>query len=623
MFTKFVQLVDGLDRRSKWMIMMATDVIIIFFALFIAFSLRYGEILPLEKMQPSWPLFPIMIVAGAIYSWMLNIPKIKLKAFDMQAIQRLAFNCLLLILTAMSLSFLLRFSAPRSVPIIFGILFFTGSLFSRVNGLLLLRQIYQIGNVRTPVLIYGAGEAGIQLVSALQQSNEVKPVAFIDDNKLQQKLIVFGLSVYAPEDIDTLVKQKKVERILIAIPSLSKAEKNEIAQRLKHLPCAIQIVPSHIDIIHGNNILDNFEVVNPEDLLGRDKFDVNLPNIQEPYQSKSILISGAGGSIGLELCRQIINHGPKKLVLYEQSELALYLAEKELKPIMKELEIELVAVLGSVCDKKTLAHVFDNQDIEVVFHAAAYKHVPLVEMNEVSGIKNNVIGTYTLANQALKSKVETFVLISTDKAVRPTNIMGATKRLAELVIQDFDKRSQTTKFSMVRFGNVLGSSGSVIPLFKDQIAKGGPVTLTHEDVTRYFMAISEAAYLVVVAGSFAQGGEVFVLDMGSPVKIKDLARIMIEKSGYTVRDENNPNGDIEIVTTGLRPGEKLYEELLIDAETLSTPHPKIMRARENSLDNKEAPQLIKEITSAISANDNLRVRKIVTKWVKGYAPNKH
>ena len=623
MFTKFVVLVEGLDRRSKWIIMMVTDAIIIFLALYLAFSLRYGEVLPLEKMQPSWPLFPIMIVAGVIYSWMLNIPKIKLQAFDMQAIQRIAFNCLLLILTAMSLSFLLRFSAPRSVPIIFGILFFTGSLFSRVNGLLLLRQIYQVGNVRTPVVIYGAGEAGIQLVSALQQSKEVKPVGFIDDNKLQQKLIIFGLSVYAPEDIDSLVKQKKVESILIAIPSLSKAEKNEIAIRLKHLPCDIQIVPSHVDIIHGNNILDNFEAVNPEDLLGRDKFDVDLPDIQKPYQSKSILISGAGGSIGLELCRQIINHGPKKLVIFEQSELALYLAERELRPVMNNLGIELEAVLGSVCDKKTLAHVFETHKIEVVFHAAAYKHVPLVELNEVSGIKNNVIGTHTIANQALKSKIETFVLISTDKAVRPTNIMGATKRLAELVVQDFDKRSKITKFSMVRFGNVLGSSGSVIPLFRDQIAKGGPVTLTHDDVTRYFMAISEAAYLVVVAGSFAQGGEVFVLDMGSPVKIKDLARRMIEKSGFTVKDDDSPNGDIEIITTGLRPGEKLYEELLIDAETLSTPHPKIMRARESRLESKEAEMLIKEVTSAITKNDSEHVRNIITKWVKGYLPSQH
>jgi len=618
MFTKVVEFLDNLDRRSKWFVMMMTDVMITIFALVFAYALRYGEAFPLEQMQRGWQLFPAMIGATIIYTWMLSIPKIKLQSFDMQAIQRIVLCSLLLILTAMSLSFLLRFSAPRSVPLIFGIVFFTGALFSRVNGLLFLRQLNQIGNVRTPVAIYGAGEAGIQLVSALRQSKQVKPVAFIDDNKLQQKLIIFGLSVIAPEEIASLVKQKKIERILIAIPSLSHDDRKDIARHLQHLPCAIQIMPSHVDIVQGKNMLDSFVDVNPEDLLNRDKFDVNIPNINAPYQNKIVLISGAGGSIGLEICRQIIVHNPKKIIIFEQSELALYLAEKELKPILEKLNIELVSILGSVCDASTVEHIFDIYNVDVVFHAAAYKHVPLVEANEIAGIRNNVLGTHVIAHQALKSKIETFILISTDKAVRPTNIMGATKRLAELVIQDCDKRSKSTKFSMVRFGNVLGSSGSVIPLFRDQIAKGGPVTLTHNEVTRYFMAISEAAYLVIVAGSFAQGGEVFVLDMGNPVKIKDLARRMIEKSGFTVRDENNSNGDIEIITTGLRPGEKLYEELLIDAETLNTPHPKIMRAKENSLSSINMQKIIKDINFAISNNDSLTARHIIKHWVEGY-----
>ena len=623
MFNDFFGLINGLDRRNKWMIMLLTDVIVIFLALGLAYSLRYGEILPLHKLTNVWPLFPAMMFAGAIYSWVLNIPKIKLQSFDMKAIQRLALLSLLLILTAMSFSFLLRFSAPRSVPLIFGILFFTGSLFARINGLLVLSQLYQIGNTRTPVAIYGAGEAGIQLVSALQRSKEVKPVAFIDDNKLQQKLIIFGLSVFAPEHIERLIKNKKIERILIAIPSLSQGDKKDIVERLKHLPCTIQIMPSHIDIIHGNNVLESFEPVNPEDLLGRDKFDVNLPSINAAYKSKAVLVSGAGGSIGSELCRQIIEHDPAKLVIFEQSEFALYKVEKDLVPFAKEKGVELIPVLGSVSDSKTLKHVFSQHNIEVVFHAAAYKHVPLVEANEIAGLHNNVIGTHTIANQALQSNIETFVLISTDKAVRPTNIMGATKRLAELVVQDCDTRSKGTKFSMVRFGNVLGSSGSVIPLFRDQIAKGGPVTLTHNEVTRYFMAISEAAYLVVVAGSFAEGGDVFVLDMGAPVKIMDLARSMIEKSGFTVKDQSNPNGDIEIVTTGLRPGEKLYEELLIDAETLNTPHPKIMRAKENSLSSAAIKLLIKDINLAISKNDHSVAREIIAKAVEGYEPPNH
>lgn len=623
MVTKVVNLVDGLDRRSKWVIMTLVDVIMIILALTSAFALRYGEIFPLEQMQRAWPLFPVLAGAGMIYAWMLKIPKIKLQSFDLQAIQQIALCSLLLVLTAMSMSFLLHVPAPRSVPMIFGIIFFTGALFSRVNGLLLLRQLYLIGNDRTPVLIYGAGEAGIQLVSALRQSKQVKPIAFIDDNKLQQKLIIFGLSVFGPENLERLVKQKNIERILIAIPSLSDADSKKMSKQLKHLSCAIQFIPSHMDIIHGSNILDSFVEVNPEDLLGRDKFDVELPNINAPYKSKSILISGGGGSIGSELCRQIIKHEPRKLIIFEQSELALYLAERELRPVVAKLNITLVPILGSVTDSTTLAHIFKEHEVEVVFHAAAYKHVPLVEANELAGIKNNVIGTYTIAQAALKAKIETFVLISTDKAVRPTNIMGATKRLAELIVQDCDKRSKKTKFSMVRFGNVLGSSGSVIPLFKGQIAKGGPVTLTHEDVTRYFMAISEAAYLVVVAGSFAQGGEVFVLDMGKPVKIKDLARRLIEKSGFSVKDDENPLGDIEILTTGLRPGEKLYEELLIDAETLPTPHPKILRAKEKSINSPATRNLLGEVTSAIASNDSAEVRQIVKKWVEGYSPSTH
>jgi len=503
MFKTFFDIVDGLGRRSKWAIIMVADVIIIFIALLFAYSLRYGEVLPIYHLKNAWLIFPAMVIAGAVYAWMLSIPKIKLQSFDMKAIQRIAFLSLMLILTAMSFSFLLRLSAPRSVPLIFGILFFTGAIFSRINGLLFLRQLYHINNTRKNVAIYGAGEAGIQLVSALAQSKEVKPVAFIDDSKLQQQLIIFGLSVFASGNIEKLIKQKNIEHILIAIPSLSQSDRKDLVKKLSHLPCAIQIMPSHIDIMQDNNILDGFKPVHADDLLGRDKFEVDLPNIDAVYKSKSVLVSGAGGSIGSELCRQIIENKPAKLIIFEQSELALYTLEKELRSITARHNIDLVPILGSVCDAKLLAYIFDQHKVEVVFHAAAYKHVPLVEDNEISGLKNNVIGTHTIAHQALKSKIDTFILISTDKAVRPTNIMGATKRLAELVIQDCDARSQGTKFSMVRFGNVLGSSGSVIPLFREQIAKGGPVTLTHENVTRYFMAISEAAYLVVVAGSFA------------------------------------------------------------------------------------------------------------------------
>jgi len=460
MFKTFFDLVDGLGRQSKLVIMLTADVIIIFIALLFAYSLRYGEVLPLHHLKNAWPIFPSMMITGAVYAWILSIPKIKLQSFDMKAIQRIAFLSLMLILTAMSLSFLLRLSAPRSVPLIFGILFFTGALFSRINGLIFLRELYNINNTRKNVAIYGAGEAGIQLVSALAQSKEVKPVAFIDDSKLQQQLIIFGLSVFAPDDIEKLVNQKNIDQILVAIPSLSQSHRNKLVKKLSNLHCDIQIMPSHIDIMQGKNILENFKPVKADDLLGRDKFDIDLPNIAAVYKSKSVLVSGAGGSIGSELCRQIIDHKPSKLIIFEQSELALYTIEKELRSIAAQNNIDLVPILGSVCDAKLIEYIFDHHKIEVVFHAAAYKHVPLVEENEISGLKNNIIGTHTLAHQALKSNIETFILISTDKAVRPTNIMGATKRLAELVIQDCDTKSQGTKFSMVRFGNVLGSSGS-------------------------------------------------------------------------------------------------------------------------------------------------------------------
>jgi len=616
MIKKFLDILDELSRRRKWVIMTLLDLILIQVALYAAYVLHNGEIFPSEQILRNWPLFVIMTVPGFIYSWILKIPTIKLQFFDLNAVQRIALCSLLLILTAMILGKPFKLTMGFSIPIIFGFFYFTAVLFSRMNALRVLKRLNQLGNVRTPVIIYGAGEAGIQLVSSLQQTKEVKPVAFIDDNKLNQKVIIFGLPVYGPEDLEKIVKQKKVEKILIAIPSLSETDRKVIANRLAYLSCKIQIMPSNVDMIYGESFLETLIPVKAEELLGREKFISGLTKISLPYESKTVLISGAGGSIGSELCRQILDHSPTKIVLFERSELALYSIERELRPLAEKLGITLIPILGSVCDEKFIEHVFQSHNVQVVFHAAAYKHVPLIESNEVSGTHNNVIGTHIIAQQALKSKVETFILISSDKAVRPKNIMGGTKRLAELIVADFDKRSKVSKFSMVRFGNVLGSSGSVIPLFKDQIAKGGPVTLTHEEVTRYFMALSEAAYLVIAAGSYAEGGEVFMLNMGAPIKIKDLARSLIEKSGYTVCNKDNPHGDIEILITGLRPGEKLNEALLIDAETLKTPHPKIMRAKEKSLSPKTLQGYMKDIKKAISDNDKKRVRQIIAAAVE-------
>ena len=353
-------------------------------------------------------------------------------------------------------------------------------------------------------------------------------------------------------------------------------------------------------------------------LLGRDKVDLDLPEISESYEGRSVFVSGAGGSIGSELARQVVAARARKVVLYEHSEYALYTVERALRPVAELYGIRLVPVLASVTDANRVQAVLRDEEVDIVLHAAAYKHVPLIEGNEIAGVFNNVIGTQVMAVAARSAGVRRFMLVSTDKAVRPTNIMGATKRLAELVVQDMQTRSEHTVFSMVRFGNVLGSSGSVIPLFREQIKAGGPITLTHTDVTRFFMTIPEEARLVLLAGSYAEGGEVFVLDMGEPVRILDLARRMIGQSGLRLRDDENPDGDIEIRFTGLRPGEKLFEELLIDARNLPTPHPKIMRAQEIKLSELEMARLVRDLTAAIELNDKNAVREIVRASVDGY-----
>lgn len=612
------EFIEGLSRRAKWIILLATDIIVITIAFYAAFALRFGTITPYFALKAAWPMLPTLIVAGSIYAIFLGLPKIKLHAFELRTTQPIALTAALLVLTAMSLSFVLAVGAPRSVPIIFGTLFFIGSVFSRVFALFLLLKLQNFGKLRIPVAIYGAGAAGIQLASALRQSREVKPVLFIDDNVVLQKLIVAGMTVHAPSDLEKLVRRNKIKRILIAMPSITKSRQREIIKKLDYLECEVQVLPSYVEMIEGRDILDSLRPVSPESLLGRDKLDLAIPNVAQAYKGKTILISGAGGSIGSELCRQILKFSPAKLVLLEQSELALYEVERDLRPLTQQQNIVLEPVLGSVCDARAISHILQSHEVQVVLHAAAYKHVPLVEANELAGLHNNVLGTQTLAKAAADAGIERFVLISTDKAVRPTNVMGASKRLAELVIQDIENRSPDTIFSMVRFGNVLGSSGSVIPLFREQIAMGGPLTLTHEDVTRFFMAISEAARLVLIAGSLATGGDVFVLDMGNSVKIGDLAKRMIELSGLTVRDAENPDGDIEIITTGLRPGEKLYEELLIGSETLNTPHPKIMRAKENSLSEIEVAKLLKDLREAIETDDTDAGREVITRWVDGY-----
>jgi len=477
-----------------------------------------------------------------------------------------------------------------------------------------LLQILNRRHPRSAVIIYGAGRTGMQLAAALRHDPNVVPVAFVDDNPALHRVMVAGLPVIGPLDMPRAVKEKRVSKVLLALPSLPSAKRSRILRQLEPLGVAVQALPSFSQLIEEKPLPQKLTPVNPADFLRRNSFDGDTGMARKTFSGRSILVSGAGGSIGSELCRQLLALEPARIVLFELSELALYTIDMELRGLSRSVEI--VAVLGSVTDERLCRSVLSRYKVEIILHAAAYKHVPLVETNPIAGLRNNVLGTRALAEAAREAGVERFILVSSDKAVRPANIMGASKRLSELIIQDMATRPGPI-FSMVRFGNVLGSSGSVIPLFHDQIANGGPVTLTHEGVTRYFMTIEEAARLLLISATLGRGGDVLVLDMGKPVAIRDLARQMIEKLGYSVRDAANPEGDIEIVVTGLRPGEKLHEELLIGEDRLTTRHPKITRARETCLSEIEMANAMRSLREAIDANDPAAARAVLGRWVEG------
>lgn len=477
-------------------------------------------------------------------------------------------------------------------------------------------------NLYKRVVIYGAGRAGTQLAFALRAGQEYLPVAFVDDNTMLQNSELAGLQVYPPDELASLLETKQVDELLLAIPSASRARRAEIIDRLEHFHCKVRMIPGMADVVGGNVTADAIREVEIEDLLSRESVVPDATLLGHCITGKVVLVSGAGGSIGSELCRQIIKLRPLRLVLMELSEFALYSIEQELAALCARgnLNVELVPLLGSIMHQHRNEIVMKSFEVQTIYHTAAYKHVPLVEHNPIEGLYNNAIGTRRMAEAALKAEVETFVLISTDKAVRPTNVMGASKRLAELILQALAKKEGGTRFCMVRFGNVLGSSGSVVPLFRKQIAAGGPITLTHTDITRYFMTIPEAAQLVIQAGSMGQGGEVYVLDMGRPVKIIDLARRMVHLSGLELRDEAHPDGDIAIEVVGLRPGEKLYEELLIGENVEGTSHPLIMRAYEHELPWETLTEDLELLARASQSFDYEQVLALLASLVKEYVP---
>jgi FlaA1/EpsC-like NDP-sugar epimerase len=472
------------------------------------------------------------------------------------------------------------------------------------------------------VAIYGAGDAGARLSTALSTTRAFDPLIFVDDNRSLHGRMVNGIKVYPPEQLAALIKAHNIDRILLALPSLSRRRRREILSGLEPLGVHVQTVPEFEQLVTGNAMLGDIREVDVCDLLGRDSVPPKSGLFDACIRDRVVMVTGAGGSIGSELCRQIIGLGPRRLVLFEMSEFALYNIQRELRAFADQhsLTVDLIGLIGNAHHKFRLRDILQAYRVQTVYHAAAYKHVPIVEQNVIEGIHNNVISTWYAAEAAHETEVETFVLVSTDKAVNPTNVMGATKRFAEIVLQGLHRRGSKTRFCMVRFGNVLASSGSVVPLFNEQIKAGGPVTVTHPEVIRYFMTIPEAAQLVIQAGSMAEGGDVFVLDMGKPVRIGDLARRMINLMGLTVRDDQHPEGDIEISYTGLRPAEKLYEELLIGNNVTGTEHPMILRAIEHSLPWERVQSLLEEILVAMSRFDCHRALNLLGEVVEEYKP---
>ncbi len=608
-----------LPSRLKRTIALCTDAIVIPFLLWSAISLKAGVA---SFLVSDWPAYVAVVAISVPIFIGFGLYRAVIRYLGHKAVFAVAFAVALsgLLLGLVDVLFDLR-ALSWSVVTIYScltLLYVAGSRFL-VRYYLLTRYIQP---TVARVAIYGAGEAGARLATALLTTRAFDPLAFIDDNKNLQGRMVNGIKVFAPERLLGIIKERRIDRILLALPSLSRRRRREILTSLEPLGVHVQTVPEFEQLVTGHADVGDIREVDVSDLLGRDSVPPKAGLFDACIRDRVVMVTGAGGSIGSELCRQIIGLAPKRLVLFEMSELALYNIERELRALTETqaAPVELVGLIGNAHHKYRLRDILLAYRVQTVYHAAAYKHVPIVEQNVIEGIHNNVISTWYAAEAAHETEVETFVLVSTDKAVNPTNVMGATKRFAEIVLQGLQRRGSKTRFCMVRFGNVLASSGSVVPLFNEQIRAGGPVTVTHPEVIRYFMTIPEAAQLVIQAGSMAKGGDVFVLDMGKPVRIGDLAKRMIHLMGLTVRDEDHPEGDIEIAYTGLRPAEKLFEELLIGNNVTGTEHPMILRAIEHSMPWERVQALLEEILTAMSRFDCQRALHLLREVVVEYKP---
>ncbi|WP_241263372.1 polysaccharide biosynthesis protein [Parahaliea mediterranea] len=614
---------DGLEklielpRNIKQAFLLSIDMVFVAAAMWAAVAIRWGHTnFHLGLVEYFCAAFTV--IASAVVFLRLGLYRAVIRFMGQQAIwaviTAVSYSTLILGATV----FFTRAEVPRSMPFIYWCL----ALLLIGGSRLIVRAYYQakLRSMSKNVIIYGAGESGRQLLTALHHGDQYRAVVFVDDDSRLQHSVINGLQVARPEEIAQLIDQHNITQVLLAVPSASPERRREIIDSLVGLPVHVRTVPKINELVSGRASVNQIEDIDLNDLLGREPVPPYPELIDRCITGKVVMVTGAGGSIGSELCRQILMSGPDELLLLDNSEYALYQIERELQELMLELgvQVEMVTLLGSVQDQRRLETIYRTFKVETVYHAAAYKHVPMVEYNVAEGVANNVFGTWYAAEAARKAGVETFVLVSTDKAVRPTNMMGASKRFAEMILQGLAQRETGTRFCMVRFGNVLGSSGSVVPLFREQIEAGGPVTVTHPEVSRYFMSIQEAAQLVLQAGAMGTGGDVFVLDMGEPVRIIDLARRMIRLSGYEMQHDGHGPGQIEIEFIGLRPGEKLREELLLGSNVSGTGHPMIMRAEEESLPYGQMQRYLTDLMHYCDTMDCAGITSVLSSAVSGF-----
>ena len=614
MLIYLINKIKQLSRKQKQSLMVGADIVLLPFALWISLSLRLSNSWPIQYWIENWwvllliPLLSIpLFIHYGLYRAVLKYMGYQVIVATVKAVT-LASLCL-----GTLLMFIRDIYFPRSTIMIF---WFVSILVIIASRYVMKSILYLKEPIKKPIGLYGAGEAGSQVIDILRSSSEYMPVALFDDSPAKWGTVVNSMWVNSSDEMGDVIKKKKIKLILLAMLGISQNERRQILQKISKYPVEVRMIAGIDDLISGDFNLQQIKSVDVEDILGRDPVEPNRNLLEKNIKGKNVLVTGAGGSIGRELCKQIINLNPQKIVLYENNEFALYKTHLELDNLTQYVKV--VPLLSSILDHLKFKESLIKYQIHTVYHAAAYKHVPLVEINPLDGIRNNIIGTYNCVKGAMDAAIDTFILISTDKAVRPSNIMGATKRFSELILQGAHKFSNGTCFSMVRFGNVLDSAGSVVPLFRQQIREGGPVTVTHPEVTRYFMSIPEAVELVIQAGAMAKGGDVFVLEMGNPIRIIDLATKMIHLSGYVLQNSDNPDGDIGIKITGLRPGEKLNEELIIGNNVYSTDHSQILKAEEKSFEwdkIEEKTLKLKVACESMEINSAIKILKeCVTEW---------